>query len=171
MTTPDSGRAAALLDVTHARVSPDRDGSCVVDDPDCPWIVRLWLGTDGQRRQISRLQIDVRPGVTAPIIAARMARLPIAQILQVAIAATAAGPDIHPNEMWYRMLARPKPPGVQQWDDEHWDRVLAVYDWATTTGRPGGGARAVADLWNVRVNPTVYRWLGAARRRRQIGAP
>lgn len=168
MTTPH-GRPAALLDVTQARVSPDADGSCVVDDPDCPWIVRLWIAADGERRAISRLQLDVRPGVIAPIIAARMARLPIGQILQIAIAATAAEGDAHPNETYYRMLARAKPPGAQQWDDGHWDRVLTVYEWATCTGRPGGGARAVADLWNVRVNPTVYRWLGAARRRQQKG--
>lgn len=168
MTTRD-GRSAALLNVTAARVSRDSDGSCVVDDPDCPWVVRLWIGSDGERHAITRLQIDVRDGATAPIIAARMARLPIGEILQVAIAATAAGPGAHPNEPYYRMLASPKPPGAQQWDDGHWDRVLAVYDWATATSRPGGGARAVADLWNVRVNPTVYRWLGTARRRRQEG--
>lgn len=82
---------------------------------------------------------------------------------QVALA-EAVG-DAHPNETFFRMLARPKPHGAQHWDPDHWGRVLAVHDWAVATRRAGGGARAVADLWGVSQNPTAYRWLREARRR------
>jgi len=97
-----------------------------------------------------------------------MARLPTAQLLHVAAAQLAAvARDAHPNEAWYRMLATPKPRGSRSWGDDHWDRVLIVHQWASDTGRRGGGAQAVADLWGVSVNPTAYRWLAEARARRQ----
>jgi len=136
------------------------------DDPGSPWLVRVWVGIDRRgRRYISRLRVDSRPG-HPPISAARLARLPTSQLLHVASAQLAAArPDGHPNEAWYRMLATPLPRGQRSWGDDHWDRVLVVHQWATDTGRPGGGAQAVADLWGVSVNPTVYRWLAQARSR------
>lgn len=163
------------VDVDAARVARGRDQSVLFDDPASPWLVRVWMRTDGATRRrpghrsISRLRIDVRPG-GAPVSAMRLARLPIAQMLYVAAAQLAgAAPDAHPNEAWYRMLATPKTRGQRDWDDAHWDRVLTVYQWAVDTGRPGGGVQAVADLWGVARNPTAYRWLAEARRRQEQG--
>lgn len=170
MTTPRRrpGPPPRPLDVDQARISRNRDQSVLFDDPASPWLVRVWVGTTRRRqyrRYISRLRIDVRPG-GPPVTAARLASLPTGQLLHVAAAQLAAAlPDGHPNEAWYRMLATPKPRGSRSWPDDHWDRVLQVYRWAEDTGRPGGGAQAVADLWAVSVNPTAYRWLSAARRR------
>lgn len=144
------------------------DRSVLFDDPAAPWLVRVWVGTTRHRRYrryITRLRIDVRPG-GPPITAARLASLPTGQLLHVAAAQLAAAvPDSHPNEAWYRMLASPKPRGSRSWPDDHWDRVAQVFQWADDTGRPGGGAQAVADLWGVSVNPTAYRWLAEVRRR------
>lgn len=171
MTTSPQRRAGPPprpLDVDQARISRSRDRSVLFDDPGSPWIVRVWVGTTHRRRYrryISRIRIDVRPG-GPPITAARLASLPAGQLLHVAAAQLATAlPDGHPNEAWYRMLASPKPRGSRSWPVEHWDRVLEVHRWAEDTQRPGGGARAVADLWGVAVNPTAYRWLGYARRR------
>lgn len=147
-------------------MSPGRDRSVLFDDPSSPWTLRVWVGRAGRRRYITRLRVDVRSG-DAPITAARLARLPTAQLLHVASAQLASTkPDGHPNEAWYRMLATPKPRGSRSWPAEHWDRVLEVHRWAEETSRPGGGAQAVAHLWGVAVNPTAYRWLAEARRRR-----
>ncbi len=168
------------LDVDAARVARGRDQSVLFDDPASPWLVRVWVRTEGvpprrggrrpdmsTRRYISRIRIDVRPG-GAPISALRLARLPTVQMLYVAAAQLAAqAPEAHPNEAWYRMLATPKGPGRREWDPGHWGRVLTVYQWAVDTGRPGGGVRAIADLWGVARNPTAYRWLAQARRRQQ----
>lgn len=161
------------LDVDAARVARGRDQSVLFDDPASPWLVRVWMRTDGRprrpRRYISRIRIDVRPG-GVPISAPRLARLPTAQMLYVAAAQLAGeAPDAHPNEAWYRMLASPKAAGQREWDDGHWGRVLTVYQWAVDTGRPGGGVRAIADLWGVARNPTAYRWLAEARRRQDQG--
>lgn len=156
------------LDVDRARISRTRDQSVLFDDPDSPWLVRVWVGTTRRRRYrsyISRLRIDVRPG-GPPVTAARLASLPTGQLLHVAAAQLASAvPDSHPNEAWYRMLAAPKPRGSRSWPTDHWDRVLQVHRWAEDTNRPGGGAQAVADLWSIAVNPTAYRWLATARRR------
>jgi len=152
------------LDIDQARISPAGGGSVLFDDPASPWLVRVWVGVDRRgRRYITRLRVDARPAAS-PISAARLARLPTTQLLHVAAAQlAAAAPDTHPNEAWYRMLATPKPRGSRSWPPEHWDRVLIVHQWAVTTARPGGGAQAVADLWGVSINPTVYRWLAQAR--------
>lgn len=151
-----------LLDVGRARINHTADGAVVFDDPTAPWVVRVWRRTGPRGRYVGRLRVDVRDpevGVTS----ARLARLPVAQLLHLS-AATAA-PVAHPNEPYYWMLARPKQPGQRRWDDGHWERVLEVFDWARGTGRPGGGAVAVAEMWGVAVRPTVSRWLAEARRR------
>ena len=158
-----------VIDVGKARVDRDADLSIRFDDPSSPWLVRVWLGTSDGRRWIERIDIEARDQ-GAPVTSTRLARLPCAQLLHVAAALTAAAePDRHPNETYWRMLAQPKPAGRRRWDDGHWDRVKAVYDWAETTNRPGGGAQAVGDLWGVAVDPTVYRWLAEARRRASGG--
>lgn len=170
MTTRRRPVAPRPLDVDRARIARAGDRSVLFDDPAAPWLVRVWVGTDRRgRRHIARLRIDARPA-GQPISAARMARLPTAQLLHVAAAQLAAArTDTHPNEAWYRMLASPKPRGSRSWPDEHWERVLIVHQWAVDTARPGGGARAVADLWGVSTNPTAYRWLAAARTRHPQG--
>lgn len=168
MTTPRAAVAPRPLDVDQARISRHRDMSVLFDDPNSPWLVRVWVGTSRRRhyrRHISRIDLRVRPG-GPPITAARLASLPCGQLLHVAAAQLAADlPDGHPNEAWYRMLATPKPRGARSWPDEHWHRVWQVYRWAADSARPGGGPQAVADLWGVSVNPTAYRWLAQARRR------
>lgn len=145
---------APILSVDTARVS--QQGNVVTfADPAAPWAVQLRIRPD--TREVDRLRIDARPG-RAPITLARLARLPLTAMLHLAAATTA-----HPNEAFYRMLARPKPAGQVHWGPEHWEQVLQVFDWAEQTHRPGGGRRAVADLWGVAVDPTVRRWLLVAR--------
>lgn len=152
-------RTSHFIDVDAAQVSHASDGSVVVDDPGSPWLVRLWVRVVEGRARIVRMRVDVRDR-TVGITAARLGRLPTAQLLHVALSEAA-----HPNETFYRMLAVPKPAGQRSWDDGHWARVLQVYQWALATNRPGGGVRAVADMWGVSVNPTARRWLAEARRR------
>jgi hypothetical protein len=148
-----------LLDVDRAQVSRTPDGAVVFDDPEAPWLVHVWVvDVDGQAC-ISRLQLHSR-GLC--ITSTRMGRLPTAQLLQVAAAEVLGG--AHQGEMYYRLLAAPRPAGVRSWDSGHHQRVLAVHEWAVRTGRPGGGARAIADLWGIALNPTAWRWLAAARR-------
>ena len=153
----------ALLDVDSAQVTRRSDGMVVVDDPAAPVVVSVRLDTTGGRPVPSVVTVQARhPGVR--ISAAMLSRLPLAQIVPLAAATNGSG---HPDEPYYRQLARPKPRGQRaSWDPGHWDRVLAVHDWALRVQRPGGGARAVADFWGVTVNPTAYRWLKIARTRR-----
>lgn len=134
------------------------DGTVTFDDPSSPW--RTTVRLRGDSTHIQRLTITVRPGAL-PITAARLARLPIQQMRHVAAAAVA--PATHPDEVYYRMLAAPRPVGQREWPDEHWLRVGEVFNWAEQTGRPGGGSRAIADLWQVEIDPTVYRWLARVR--------
>lgn len=160
---------APVIDVAKARVDRDSDLSIRFDDPSSPWLVRVWLSAGGGRRWVERINIEVRDP-SSPVTSTRLARLPCAQLLHVAAALTAAAlPDRHPNETYWRMLAQPKPAGCRQWDAGHWDRVKAVHDWAETTRRPGGGVQAIADLWGVATDPTVYRWLAEVRRRTSEG--
>jgi hypothetical protein len=150
-----------LLDVDRAQVSRTPDGAVVIDDPQSPWVVQVWVVDVDGRACIARLQVQSR-GDGLCVTATRMGRLPTAQILQVA-AAEMFGSG-HDGEMYYRLLAAPRPKGSRTWDADHHARVLAVHAWAIRTGRPGGGAQAIADLWGVALNPTVWRWLAAARR-------
>ena len=138
--------SATLIDLDRARVSLHH-GSAVVDDPDSPWLLRAWTRPDhAGRHHLVRLRVDVRqPGTD--ITAARLARLPLAQIVHLASAMHV--PTAHPNESYYRLLARPRPPGQRHWDDGHYARVLQVYEWAEDTNRPGGGIIAIAELWGI----------------------
>ena len=151
-----------LLDVDRAQVSRAPDGAVVLDDPGAPWLVHVWVSANGGRPCIQRLLVLARGPGSPCVTSARLGRLPTAQILQVA-AAEALG-NGHDDEVYYRMLARPRARGVRVWSAEHYRRVLIVHAWAVRTGRPGGGAQAVADLWGVAKNPTVWRWLAQARR-------
>jgi hypothetical protein len=158
-------RARPVLQVDQAQVSRGRDGAVVIDDPGCPWIVRVWTSVEGSTTVLDRLRLDRRARANgSAITAARLGRLPVSQILRVAAA------HDHPNEVYFRMLAQPRQPGQRTWDDGHWDRVLAVHQWAIDTARPGGPLRAVAELWGVTINPTVHRWLAHARRRPRYAA-
>ena len=154
-----SRHARPLLDADKAQISRTPDGAVVIDDPASPWVVQVWLDADDGRACISRLMVEAREPVC--VTAARLGRLPTAQILQVG-AAEVFGDG---GEMFYRLLAAPRPPGSRSWGSEHFARVLAVHEWAVRSGRPGGGAQAVADLWGVAKNPTAWRWLAEARRR------
>ena len=151
-----------LLDVERAQVSRDDEGAVVFDDPHSPWVVRAWVADHDGRACLSQLQVTSRTGGEMCITTARLGRLPLAQIQRIA-AAEILGAG-HTDEVYYRLLARPKPSGTLSWDEEHYERVLAVYTWARETGRPGGGAQAVADMWGVAKNPTAWRWLARARR-------
>jgi hypothetical protein len=154
---------STLVDVDAAQVTRGTDGMIVVDDPAAPVIVSVRLDTSAGRPVPSVVMVQARhPGVR--ISAAMLSRLPLAQIIPLAAATNGSG---HPDEPYYRQLARPKPRGQRaSWDPGHWDRVLAVYEWALRVDRPGGGGKAVADFWGVTVNPTVYRWLKIARTRK-----
>lgn len=158
--------ATIPINLDRARVSLHRDGSAVVDDPASPWLLRAWVRPDPTgRHRLTQLRVDVRDG-GAGITAARLARLPLAQIVHLAGALHVDSG--HPNESYYRLLARPRPPGQRSWDAGHYGRVWQVYRWAEDTGRPGGGVRAVAELWGVAApsrSKTAYRWVAEARRR------
>jgi hypothetical protein len=150
------------MDVGRARIARSGDGSVVFDDPDSALVVRVWPRTGPRGPYVARLRVDARDPAVA-ITATRLRALPVAQMLHLA-AGERAGDLSHANETLYRMLAAPKRPGQRSWGPDHYERVLTVYEWAVQTGRPGGGAQAVAELWGVAVNPTVYRWLARARR-------
>lgn len=154
-----------VVDLDAAQVTRDGDGLVTIDDPGCPLLVSVRVERYGTRRadphRITELTVRTRHP-SGRIAAGTLARLPLSQIRQLAAAA-------HTNEHYYRALAVPKQPGRRGWDDGHWQRVLEVYEWARSTGRPGGPARAIADLWAVAVDPTVYRWLATARCRARQG--
>lgn len=151
-----------LLDVDRAQISRTPDGAVVIDDATSPWLVHVWIADVEGRACISRIQIEAREEDPMCVTATRLGRLPTAQILQVA-AAEVLGTG-HDGEMFYRLLAAPRGQRERSWGPDHYARVLAVHEWAVRTGRPGGGAQAVADLWGVAKNPTAWRWLAAARR-------
>lgn len=149
---------SAPIDPSRASVSMMGDGSVQFSDPAGPWVVRLWVDPSetGQAR-IGALRIDVADPAH-PVTAGRLAALPVRHLLHVAVAHLAASHA--PNEVFYRMLAI-RPRGQRGWGDDHYRRVRQVADWARETGRPGGVAHAVADMWTVSVR-TAYRWLAEA---------
>jgi len=145
-----------LLRLDQAQITRDGEGTITVDDPDSPLIVVVTIGPS-RPCQITELVVRTRHS-SARITPAALARLPLSQIRHIA-----ARTDQHPNDVIWRVEATPKQPGCRHWDAAHWRQVIDVYEWATTTRRPGGGAQAVADMWNVAKNPTAYRWLAKAR--------
>jgi hypothetical protein len=152
-------RRRPVLDVDAAAVSTSPGGDVAIDDPGCPWLIRVWaITTTAGRTRLARVEITARDPTTVDVTASALGRLPTAQLRQVAAAHT------HPGEVYYRMLARPKPVGQRSWGPDHWAAVLTVAQWATDTNRPGGPVVAVADLWSVSPEPTARRWLLHARR-------
>lgn len=123
-----------------------------MDDPDSPLLITVVVGTSGR---ISDLRVTMRHP-TGRISSATLARIPVSQIQRTVVAMIALGPD----ETWWRSTAVSR---VRTWQDDHWRRVLAVEAWAKLIERPGGGPKAIADLWGVSLNPTAYRWLRKAR--------
>ena len=149
-----------MIDVDRAQISREKDGTVTIDDPEAPVVIRVKVDTSRGRASPSSLTVEARDG-HPHISSALLARIPLSQIVLLAASTSGSG---HPDEPYYRQLARPKPRGLNaSWDPGHWQRVLAVYEWAERVDRPGGGARAVADFWGVTINPTVYRWLRIAR--------
>jgi hypothetical protein len=149
------------VDLSRAHIARTTTGAVRIDDPTCPWVV--WAWTD-ERGRLRRMHVDMRPDSDGGLTAHALRGLPVGQVTHAARTQT-----VHydwPNEALYRLLAVPRPAGQRGWDEGHWERVLAVYDWATASGRPGGGASAVAQMWGVALDPTAYRWLGIARARR-----
>lgn len=151
-----------MIDVDRAQVTREKDGTVVIDDPGAPVVIRVKVDTARGRAIPSSLTVEAREG-QPHISSALLSRIPLTQIVLLAASTTGTG---YPDEPYYRQLARPKPRGLNaSWDPQHWQRVLAVYEWAERVKRPGGGAVAVADFWGVTINPTVYRWLRIARGR------
>lgn len=148
-----------LVDLDRAQITRQGDGTVVVNDPESPIAVAVAVDTSGGPARLTRLTVEVREAAVR-LSAAGLARLPIAQLVHLAASAMGNG---YPDEPYYRQLARPRPHGQRAWDRGHWTRVLSVWEWAETVGRPGGGAQAVADFWGVSRDPTVYRWLAIAR--------
>ncbi len=145
---------SAPIDPSRAAVSVLGDGSVQFSDPAGPWAVRLWVAHGAGPARIDALRIDLQDPAH-PVTPGRLAALPLRHLLHVAAAHLAA---IHaPNEVFYRMLAV-RPRGQRGWGDDHYRRVRQVAAWAAATGREGGVARAVADMWSVSVR-TAYRWL------------
>jgi hypothetical protein len=149
MTTP-------LIDLGAAQISRDRTGRVTVDDPGSPLLVHVRADTTTEPARIVELTVTTRHP-SGRISAAGLSRLPLVQIRHIAVAT-----GQHPNDaLWYAGVT-PKPVGSRSWDPQHWSEVIDVHDWAVTTGRPGGGPQAVADMWHVARNPTAYRWLRQA---------
>lgn len=144
------------MDVSRAQLQNLAD-TVVLDDPGFPWRVQVRLSGDSERPVITELIVRSRD--EEPITASVLAQLPVRQIASVAASAL-QGED----ETLYRMLAKPRPPGVRSWPEDHFSRVARVASWAVRIGRPGGVAGAVSEFWGVD-SRTARRWLSQARRR------
>jgi hypothetical protein len=145
-----------LVALNRAQISRDTSGGITVDDPESPLLISVSTTPDGAH--IGQLVVTIRHP-SGRITPRALSRLPLQQIRH--IAAQTVG---HPNDQLWRALITPKASGSRHWPSDHWDQVLAVYEWARTSGRPGGGTQAIADLWGVARNPTASRWLTTARR-------
>jgi hypothetical protein len=133
-------------------VTRDATGLVTVDDPDSPLLLRVRVAAETGR--ISEVQVSCRHP-SGRITAAALSRLPLDQIRAVA--------SPHPNDWLMRLVLTPRVRGSRSWPQRHWDEVAEVAAWARETRRPGGAARAVADMWGVAVDPTAYRWLARVR--------
>jgi hypothetical protein len=132
-----------------------------MDDP--PWDVTVGLGYRNGRPVLTRLEVRARiDSPSADVTAERLRRLPVREV--IAMAASLLELDL--DEAGARLLVQPKPPGQRSWPPDHYDRVLAVYEWARAAGRRGGGRGAVAEFWDVGI-PTVESWLRTAREQRE----
>lgn len=154
MTTP--------LCLQRAVVTRHDDGSVRFDDADCPVIVTVMVDTTSGLPRLVSVRVDARPG--SVVSSKLLARLPMSQMRHLA---ALRQPPSHPDEAHWRSMVLPKLAGHRDWPEDHWRIVWLVYRWAVETARPGGGYRAVADVWGVTTNPTAYRWVARARQRYQ----
>lgn len=131
-----------------------------LDDP--AWNVTVGVGYRDGRPVLTRLEVQARvDSPSADVTAERLRRLPVREV--IAMAASVLELDL--DEAAARLLVQPKPRGQRSWSPDHYDRVLAVYDWARKAGRKGGGRGAVAEFWGVGI-PTVESWLRIGRQQR-----
>jgi hypothetical protein len=146
------------MDVSRAQLSNVGD-EVVLEDPAFPWRVtaRVKAGTD--QPFLDRLIVEAREDAT--ITSTALAQIPVRQIAAVALSATRGD-----AETQFRMLAKPRPPGMRAWPAEHYQNVKRVADWARSVGWEGGGAAAVAAFWRVHLR-TARRWLA----HRQVSGP
>lgn len=140
------------MDVSRAQLSNLGDAVVMVD-PDWPWDVTVRLSQDSERPEVLELVLTADPNDPQPITSTVLAQVPVRQIASVAASALRGE-----GEAQYRMLARPRPVGARSWPADHFQRVQRVASWARQTGRPGGGAQAVAEFWGVHYR-TARRWL------------
>lgn len=147
--------ATPLVDLSAAQITNNSDGTISIDDPGSPILLQVRVNREVTPMRLTALSISARHP-SARINACSLARLPLAQILRIATAIK------HPNDMAWQAKISTKPIGKRTWPKKHWEEVLDVYEWAIDTGRPGGGARAIADLWDVTQTPTAYRWINKA---------
>lgn len=145
-----------LIDLGAAQIIRDKTGMVTIDDPGSPLLVRVRTDTSSGPARIVELNVIARHP-SGQISSAGLSRLPLVQIRYIAVAT-----GTHPNDALWHAGATPKPIGTRSWDRKHWEEVLDVYGWAVSTGRPGGGSQAVADMWHVARNPTAYRWVKKA---------
>lgn len=139
------------MDVSRAQLS--NTGSMIqFMDPEFPWTVDVYLAPTASRPKVRRLVVWARDD-SEPITSTVLAQIPVRQLASVAASALRGE-----GEAQYRMLARPRPQGSRSWPDDHFQRVARVASWARQTGRPGGGAGAVAEFWGVHYR-TARRWL------------
>lgn len=132
-----------------------------VEDP--AWDLAVDLAYRDGRPVLTRLEVRARiDSPSADVTAERLRQLPVREVLGMA----ASVMQLDLDEDAARLLVQPKPAGQRSWGPDHYDRVLAVYDWARAAGRRGGGRGAVAEFWDVKM-PTVEAWLRIAREQRE----
>lgn len=122
--------------------------------------ISLAVQPDGNG-DIRSLTIIPRDGYR--LVASALSRIPVAQIRRL------IRQSEHPNDQIWKHAITQRKIGQRSWPDEHWAEVISVFSWAQETHRPGGGAKAVTDLWGVSL-PTARRWIKAARRKLADGA-
>jgi hypothetical protein len=142
------------MDVSRAQLT-NLGNTVVFNDPSFPWGVQVRLSGESERPTI--IGLVVRSRADEPVSSSVLAQLPLRQIASVAASAL-----LGEGEALYRMLAKPRPPGVRSWPLDHFERVVRVASWARRIGRPGGAGGAVSEFWSVDYR-TARRWLSRAR--------
>lgn len=142
-----------LVDPAAAQITLQSTGLIAIDDPESPVLVEISID---EHNRINKMIITSRHP-SARITAATVRRIPLAALQRIAISMRTAPPE----ETWWHSDAAVK--HGRSWSADHWHRVLQAAEWARETGRPGGPAQAIADLWGVSRRPTAYRWLSRAR--------
>jgi hypothetical protein len=140
--------------VANGTITIDSSGAVTLDDEDSPLIVTVASVSrgPGRPRQITELNIRVRRGDQTSVNPKVVARLPIKQMIRVAL------PGSHPDDAIWKSLVRDKSPGQKSWPESHWPLVADVCRWAKETRRDGGATMAISDLWLVS-RATAGRWM------------